>query len=110
MLLVILAIWFGYKKAKASGRNPWLWAFISAAVFIGTQVLVGLLIGVFIGVGIAFWGWRESALEDSTIVITILSIAASIGSMLLVFRYLDKIPDDGVTGGPPPPPTFGDNS
>jgi MFS family permease len=110
MLLVILAIWLGYKKARDSGRNPYLWAFIAAAVFIGTQVVAGLLVGAFIGFGIAFWGWRESAIDDSAIIITIISIVASIGSLLLVFRYLDKLPDDGVTGGPPPPPTFGDNN
>jgi small-conductance mechanosensitive channel len=106
MLLVILAIWLGYKKARDSGRNPYLWAFISAAVFIGTQVVVGLLIGGVIGFGIAFWGWRETAFNDSAIIITIISIVASIGSLILVLWYLDRLPDDGVTGEPPPPPTF----
>jgi high-affinity Fe2+/Pb2+ permease len=106
MLLVILAIWLGYKKARDSGRNPYLWAFLSAAVFIGTQVVVGLLIEGFIGFGIAFWGWRETAFNDSAIIITIISIVASIGSLILVLWYLDRMPDDGVTGGPPPPPTF----
>ncbi|MBX3298791.1 MAG: hypothetical protein KF736_04925 [Acidobacteria bacterium] len=56
MILLILAAWFGSKKASASGRNGILWAFISAGVFIGTQLAVGILAGIGIAFGEGAFG------------------------------------------------------
>lgn len=106
MLLAILAIWFGYKKGRDSGRSGALWGVISGAAFIGTQFLVAILIGAGMGLGIAFWGWSETIYEDNQIWITLVSIAASIAVILLIFKYLDRIPDEPVVTEPPPPPTF----
>lgn len=106
MLLVILAIWFGYKKGKESGRNPYLWASICAAVFIGSQLMTGVLVGGIMGLGIALWGWPEDIYEKFSILITVAAIIISIGSLLLVFRYLDKVPTEDTLNQPPPPPTF----
>jgi hypothetical protein len=106
MLLVILAIYFGYKKAKDTGRNPFLWAAICAGVFIGLQVLTGLGVGFIMGVGIATLGWPETIFEAYSWGITIASVVVSIIGLLLVFRYLDKIPDEPVVTAPPPPPSF----
>lgn len=108
MLFAILAIYFGYKKAKDSGRNPILWAVISGAVFIGLQLLTGLLIGFLMGFGIAAWGWSETIFEDYAWGISIASIIVSVIGILLVFRHLDKIPDEELVTSPPPPPTFGE--
>src|SRR5687768_11292856 len=104
MILAILAAWFGYKKAKETGRNGILWAFIATAAFIGTQFFCGMAIGVFLGIGVGFWGWSETIYDDYSTVVTIISIVASIGSLLLVFRYLDKVPDERAFNSPPPPP------
>ncbi len=41
MVLIILAIWFGYKKARDTGRNKFLWAAIAGGVFLGVQILGG---------------------------------------------------------------------
>jgi cytochrome c biogenesis protein CcdA len=106
MLLVILAIYFGYKKGKDSGRNPFLWAFICAAVFIGLQFVTSMGVGFIMGLGIATLGWPETIYEDYTWGITIASIVVSIIGLLLVFRYLDKIPDEPFAMAPPPPPSF----
>jgi hypothetical protein len=106
MILAILAIWFGYKKAKASGRNPYLWAFICAIVFIGTQLLTAILIGSVIGLGVALRGWSENLYDQYQTGVTIISIVASIAALLLVFRYLDRIPQEPAFHAPPPPPTF----
>ena len=111
MLLTILAIWFGYKKAKATGRNPILWAFICGVTFIGTQLLTAVLIGITIGIGIELRGWPENLYEKYEILITIASIAVSIVSLLLLFRYLDRVPEEkGPVEEPPPPPIFGDGN
>ncbi len=106
MLFAILAVIFGYRKARDSGRNAYLWAAICGVTFIGMQLLVAFGIGIIIGVGVEFAGWSESLYDDYAWVITILSIVFSVGSILLIFKYLDRIPDEPTMIAPPPPPVF----
>jgi membrane protein implicated in regulation of membrane protease activity len=109
MILAILAFYFGYKKGRDSGRSGVLWAFICGLTFIGAQILVAIGFGAFIGIGIELWGWKETLYDDLTWVITIVSIAASVVPLLLIFRYLDRIPDQPIPTAPPPPPIFDRN-
>lgn len=109
MLLAILAIWFGYKKARDTGRNGVLWGAISGVTFIGVQLLVSLGFGFVIGIGVALWGWNESLYNDMTWVITIVAIVASIFALWLLFRFLDRVQDQEMVDAPPPPPTFDPN-
>ncbi|MBK8147820.1 MAG: hypothetical protein IPN69_15425 [Acidobacteria bacterium] len=106
MLLAILAAWFGYKKANDSGRNGILWAFICAGAFIGTQLVCGLVIGLFFGIGIAAFGWNEDIYETYSIVVNLAAIAFSILVVYLIFSYLDRIPEDEPPLEVPSPPTF----
>jgi hypothetical protein len=106
MLFVILAIWFGYKKARDTGRNPYLWAAICGVSFIGVQLLVGLGAGVFVGLGIAFGGWNEGVYDQYSWLITIVAIVASFVTLFLLFKYLDRTPAEETAYEPPPPPTF----
>jgi hypothetical protein len=63
MILVILALVWGYRKANATGRNPILWSVIAGIAFLGTQIAIGLAIGILMGIGIAVLGWPESIAE-----------------------------------------------
>lgn len=106
MLFTILAIWFGYKKARDTGRNPILWAAICGVTFIGVQLISGLGAGVLIGLGIAFAGWDESAFDTYSWLISLVGIAFSCVSLLLLYRYLDHVPVIDGPYEPPPPPNF----
>lgn len=106
MLFIILAIWLGYKRAQANERNPFLWAFISAAVYMGLQLLTNLGNGFLIGLGVELFGWPASTFDDYTVVIIIVSIVVSIAGLLVVLRFLDRAPEEEVATAPPPPPTF----
>jgi hypothetical protein len=106
MILAILAVIFGYRKANATGRNGILWGAICGVAFIGTQFLVGIGAGGFIGFGVAFWGWDEKLYDDYSIVISIVAIVVSVIALMLLFRYLDRVPPENAAAGPPPPPTF----
>jgi len=108
MLLAILAIWWGYKKGRDSGRNGALWAVICGATFIGVQILAAFAIGIAIGVGIEVFNWPENTFDTYSILISIAAWVPGIVSLLLIFKYLDRIPDSPVETAPPPPPTFGD--
>lgn len=106
MILAILAVWFGYKKARDTGRNGILWGAICGGAFIGVQFFVALAIGITIGIGIEAFGWSETLYEDLEWVITIVAIAASVIALWLLFRFLDRMPVQGSVDVPPPPPTF----
>ena len=106
MIFAIISAWLAYRKAKDSGRSPILWAAIAAATFIGTQLAVQFAIGIFLGVGVAAFGWSENAFETYSIPSTLVAVVASFGSTWLVLHYLDRIPEDATAVAPPPPPNF----
>ena len=106
MILFILAAFFAYKKAQNTGRSGILWALITAGVYIGTQLLLALGIGLSLGIGIELFGWSETLYEDWNLLITAICIMGSFGSVWLVFKYLDRLPIDDSVISPPPPPTF----
>jgi ABC-type glycerol-3-phosphate transport system permease component len=106
MILAIIAAWMAYKKAKVTGRNPILWAFIAVATFVVTQLIVSVGAGLALGLGIATLGWSENVFETYNLPITILAIITSFMTLWLVLRYLDKVPDEPVFAAPPPPSNF----
>ncbi|MBL8180394.1 MAG: hypothetical protein JNL64_02150 [Blastocatellia bacterium] len=82
-ILVFVAIWLGYKKGRAAGRNRFVWAAISGGAFLAGQILGEVIIGpsylVFIPAFIV---------------------------MGLALRYVDSKRDDDGYREPPPPPRF----
>ena len=106
MLLAILAFYWGYKKAKRTGRNAALWSVICGFTFIGIQLGVSLTIGIVIGVGSQVWGWDESIADRYSLLWMLVSFVPSFIALWLLFNYLDRIPDEPIQSAPPPPPTF----
>ena len=109
MILAILAFIWGYRKGRDSGRNAALWSVICGSTFLGIQVIFSLGIGMFIGLGIAMWGWSEKLLDQYSILISIAAIVPAGLALWLIFRYLDRIPDEPMVTAPPPPPSFSIN-
>lgn len=110
MLLAILAAYFGYKKAKATGRNGFLWAAISVGAFIGTQFLFAIAVGFAVMAASGFEVPDNDPLQGSETAIGFAAIVPSVAVVWLIFRYLDRLPPEEETDGPPPPPTFGENT
>jgi hypothetical protein len=106
MILVLIAAWLGYKRASTNGRNGWVWAVVTALVFFGAQLVVGLGIGILITVGVTVWGWRESAYDDYYIVTNFIALVASFLAVWPLLRWLEKPVAVEEVGGPPPPPQF----
>jgi membrane protein implicated in regulation of membrane protease activity len=96
----------GYKKARATGRNPYLWAAICGGTFVGVQLVVGFGFGAIIGLGTVLLGWSETLFDDLSWPITIVSIVVSLLSVFLIFRFLDHVPEEMPSMPPPPPPRF----
>ncbi|MEO5860281.1 MAG: hypothetical protein ABIR33_15195 [Pyrinomonadaceae bacterium] len=106
MLLAVIAAVLAYQKAKASGRNPWLWAFIGVGVYIGVQLLIGVAAGVLILIGIALFGWSESAFTAYELPINIVAIIGALAATWGLMKFLDRMPNEEYAAPPPPPPTF----
>ena len=107
MLLAIIAAVLAYRKANASGRSPWLWAFIGIAVYIGAQLLVGLGAGVILAIGVGAMGWPESAFTDYEFPINIVAIIGALAATWGLLKFRDRVPrEESYVMPPPPPPTF----
>ncbi len=106
MIFAVLFAYYAYQKANKSNRNGLLWAAIALGAFIGTQLLVGLLIGVFLGIGVGAFGWSENIFDTYSLPINIVAIVISGLVAYLILRYLDKVPDEQNSYTAPPPPNF----
>ncbi|HEX6278923.1 MAG TPA: hypothetical protein VFZ49_02800 [Pyrinomonadaceae bacterium] len=106
MILAIIFAVLAYQKAKASGRNAWLWVVIALALYIGVQLAAGIGIGIVLGIGVAVLEWPESVFTDYELPINIVAIILAIFVSWLMLKYLDRIPDEQPMMPPPPPPTF----
>ena len=105
IIFVIIAVIFVYRTARDNGYNAPLWAAITIVAFFGVQVLSWLLIGLLAAVCILAFGWSETILEDYAFILNLITLAASIGSVMLILRHVNTIRDDE-TVNIPPPPTF----
>lgn len=104
MLFAIISAVLAYRKAKDTGRNGILWAFIAAATFIGTQFIAALFFGMAFGLYLVFTQQSEANFAKFEIVITILAVIVSFVSTWAVLKYLDRVPQEEILTTPPPPP------
>jgi len=61
---------------------------------------------VVLGIGAGIYGWDVKIYDQYSILISLLSLIPAGLALWLIFKYLDRIPDDPFTNSPPPPPTF----
>jgi len=107
MILSILFAYFGYKKASETGRNKILWAVALFVIYVGVQLVTGLLFGIVLGVGVELWGWSADALTVYYWPLNILGVLLSVGACSLVLFLLGRKPAiEPSATAPPPPPTF----
>ena len=109
IFLAILAFYWGYKKAKRTGRKPWQWSLLSGSAFLGTQVIVSIALAVAIAIGVTFFGWSEDLLDRAYYPVGIVALVAGVIALQVVFYYLDRTPKAVVYTDPPVPPRFDSN-
>lgn len=104
LLIPILITFYVYKGAKQTGRNPVLWSFINVAVIIGVQFAIVVTAGILIGLGIAFFGWSKSSINNYNLPITVIAgVLSLLCSYLFVVRRVNRVPDEQINLAPPPP-------
>ena len=110
MILAIVFAYLGYKRANSAGRNGILWAFITAGVFILTQVVIGFGFGIILGIGGELYGWSEDLTSGSNLIFTIVTIIISSVAGYIALRFADRpLEQETLSDAPPPPPNFGQN-
>jgi hypothetical protein len=109
IFLAILAFVWGYKKAKRTGRQPWLWSLICGFTFLGTQVLISIALAGVIAIGVTFFGWSEDLLDKSYYPVGIAALIAGMIALQIMFYCLDRAPKAPAFPDPPAPPRFDSN-
>ncbi|MBL8180395.1 MAG: hypothetical protein JNL64_02155 [Blastocatellia bacterium] len=110
MIIAILAFWLGYKRGAASGRNGALWSIICGFSFLGTQIVMGLVLGLTVAIGSELWGWNERVLDEKPWIALLLAVVPSFLVLFGLIWWLERYPkidEAELPDQPPPPPTFG---
>ncbi len=110
IVVIIVATVMAYRTAKQYDRNAVAWAAIVLAVGFGIQLIIPLLLGVVIAVVMLVNGNTETEIQSAialpSIIIGLVCIVLSVVAVMLILRYLSKIPEDKPFTQPPTPPTF----
>jgi hypothetical protein len=98
-----------YKTAKNNERNAGLWAVMTALVGIGLQFVLPIIVGIVIAIVYVAQGTRDPAaiqqqLYGPALVIGIVSLVLSIIGMVIIFKFVSRVPDAPPVSVPPPPP------
>jgi hypothetical protein len=102
MILAILFAVLGYRKAEETGRGKGLWAFLMVVIFLGAQFLAGMIIGLFLAVGIAAFGWADTLFDRYSFLISVGGIAFSVVVCSGVLYLLGRRTEEGLTVPPSP--------
>lgn len=103
---IIIATIFIYKTANQNGYNAILWSVIAVVTFFGVQLLLGIIVGIVLAIGMLYAGWTPDSLFGLSMIINLVTLALSVGSVLLILRYVNQIRDDEFVNAPPPPTDF----
>ena len=94
--------------ARERNRSALAWSFIGIGAWIGAELLVGLSIGLFYGLGVVMWDWPEDSAAPNAIAYVAALIAALL-SVQGVSRILRNLPREEDLAPPPAPPEFREN-
>ena len=94
IIFVIITSIFIYRTARDNGHNAVLWTVAAAVGFIVIQFGIGLMAGIFIGVGMALWDWPQSALEDYNLLIGLGALVPAIGYVMIIWKIVNRVKDD----------------
>ena len=101
-----------YKTANGNGRNGALWAMLTAAVGIGLQLVIPFILGIVLAIAYLAIGSSPETIESdiawTATLIGIIGMILSIVAMVLISKYVARVPDDPPfsAAAPPPPPQF----
>ncbi|HSK70183.1 MAG TPA: hypothetical protein VK892_00705 [Pyrinomonadaceae bacterium] len=107
-IIIIVAAIHVYRTAKQYDRNAIGWTLITIGVGFGIQLILPLFLGIIIGIVMIASGSSIEEMQGSlnvpAFIIGLICLALSIAAVLLILRYVSKIPDEPPFTPPPSPP------
>ena len=94
IIFIVITSIFIYRTARDNGYNAVLWTVAAVSGFIVIQVAIGLFAGVLLGIGMALWDWPSTLFEDYAFLIGLVSLIPSVGFILIIWKYVNRIRDD----------------
>jgi amino acid transporter len=103
IFIVIFSI-FVFRTARDNGYNAVAWTAATVVGFLGIQFVVGAAAGILL---VLAGGWSLKEIASYELVISLIGIIPSIIFVVLIWRHVNVIRDDGTAvQEPPAPPTF----
>ena len=111
IVVIIVSTVMAYRTARDYERNGAAWAAIVFVVGFGIQIILPFFAAIIAAVVMIAGGSTpmemQAALDVPATIFGIVCIILSIVAVMLILRYLSKIPEDKPFTPPPTPPTFG---
>lgn len=105
LIFIIIAAIHTFRTARKNGRNPYIWAGVSVAVFFGAQIIVSMGIGIAVFVVAGEEAMYRLIRENAYLFGIFVDIAASAG-VLVVLWFVNRSPRDKGGHEVPPHPSF----
>lgn len=110
LVFILIAVFYTYKTAQESERNPILWAFISLVTGLGLQIAFPFVFGVMLVIYWLLSGYDNMEEIEASVsyymgLISILGLILSGAGMLMVLRYASRMKEIEFIP-PPAPPKF----
>ena len=96
IIFIIVTAVLIYRSARDNGYNAVLWTIAAVVGFIVIQITVGLFAGIVLGIGMAVWNWPPTLFDDYALLIGLLSLIPSVGFVLIIWKYVNRIRDDHI--------------
>ena len=96
IIFIIVSAILIYRTARDNGFNSLLWTLAAVAGYIGIYVGVSFFFGILIAVGIEFWDWPQTVLNDYSFFIGLAALIPSVGFVWIIWRYVNRIRDDHI--------------
>lgn len=110
IVVIIVATVMAYRTARDYERNAAVWAAIVFAVGFGIQIILPFFVAIIAAVVMVAGGSTpmemQAALDVPAMIFGIVCIILSVVAMLLILRYLAKLPEENFDIPPAPPSDF----
>lgn len=114
LAFVIVATYYVFKTARDNGRSGAGWAVLAAAVGLGVQWFLPIILAIILAVVYVATGTRPDelaqTLETPATVISFACLILSVVGLLLILKLVSRVPDEPEALAVPPPPTFESNN
>jgi F0F1-type ATP synthase assembly protein I len=95
VFIIVTAILI-YRSARDNGYNAILWTVVAVVGYAVIQIGLGLISGIVLALGIEFWGWAPTLIEDYSFAIGLAALVPAAGFVFIIWKYVNRLRDDHI--------------